>query len=195
MAANPRQFLSVEDYLALDLSSDIRYEYWNDEAFATSGASPEHEEIIINLATELRGKIGERGCRVYSSNLRVKVPAAPPYKYPDITALCSEPEYEELGDVRMLVNPALIVEVLSPTTAAFDRGGKFTVYKSIANFREYLLVDQATMHVVLYVKQAENKWLQSEFLNPDDRFYLSSLACRVTVKDVYRGIEFDTPNR
>lgn len=120
------------------------------------GASPVHEELVLHVGAEVKRKLRGRGCRVFGSNLRVKVPGYKPYRYPDVTALCGEPVYEDFYGLQVLVNPQLIVEILSPSTEAFDLNNKFTYYKSIESFSEYPLISQNAPHVVLYTKQDES---------------------------------------
>jgi len=132
---------------------------------------------------------------VFTSNLRSKVPAAPPYRYPDVTVLCGKPVYEEIGGIDALVNPTLMIEVLSSSTEAFDRGDKFTYYKSIPGFREYLLIAQHRPHVTHFVKQTGGKWEYEEMNNPTAGLYLPSIDCSLSLSDVYRDVEFRTNAR
>src|SRR5438105_2441791 len=121
MSTQPRRRYTLEEYFALELASEEKYEYFDGEVFNMSGGSREHEQIIANLLVALRGALRGRACRVYPSNLRVKVPSQPPYRYPDLTALCDAPQFEKTGGADVLVNPALIVEVLSASTEIYDR--------------------------------------------------------------------------
>jgi Uma2 family endonuclease len=138
----------------------------------------------------LRAALRGRSCRVYPSNLRVKVPNQPPYRYPDLTALCGTPRYEMIGGLDALTNPALIVEVLSPTTEAYDRGDKFTHYKSIESFAEYVLVAQHRPHVTHYVKGEGGAWHYEELNELDGSLRLGTLGCRLELREVYEGVEF-----
>jgi Uma2 family endonuclease len=140
MAAQPKPRFILEEYLELDKDSEARLEYWNGEVFDMSGSSPEHDAIESNLHHGLRIKLEGRGCRIFLANMRIKVPSAPPYRYGDASALCGQPQYERVGGVAALTNPALIVEILSDSSEAYDRGDKFTHYQSILSFREYLLI-------------------------------------------------------
>ncbi|HMW00331.1 MAG TPA: Uma2 family endonuclease [Acidobacteriota bacterium] len=184
---------TLEEYYALEQKSEGRYEFWNGEVYAMAGASPEHELILGNLIAELKQRLRGRSCVVYSSNLRVKVPELPPYRYPDLTALCETPEFVEIGGVKTLVNPALIVEILSPSTEAFDRGDKFTLYKSIPSFCEYLLIAQHRPHVSQYVKQANSAfWMFHEVNALSATVDLKSVNCTLDVSELYQGVEFST---
>src|SRR2546423_12261222 len=116
-----------------------------------SDGSQAHDRILINFIVHLSAKLDSLKCRDFSSDMRIKVPSAPPYRYADLSALCGEPKFEEVGGIGALTNPALIVEILSPSTEAYDRGSKFTRYKSIPSFGEYLLVSQHLPHVTQLV--------------------------------------------
>ena len=155
-----------------------------------AGASDVHEDIVMNVGTELKNKLCGRGCKVYGSNLRVKVPVYPPYRYTDITAICGERVFEDFFGLPVLVNPSLFVEIPSPSTGKFDVGDKFTYYKSIESFTEYLLVDQDKPQVVLDTKQDAEVWLHREFNSLNDTIYLSSLNCRTALAEIYLDIEF-----
>jgi Uma2 family endonuclease len=160
-----------------------------------SGASPAHETVILNLATGLRNKLRGRSCRIFLSNTRLKVPAYPPYRYPALTALCGKPKYESIGGVEVLTNPSLIVEVLSPSTEAFDRGDKFTRYKSIPSFSEYLLIAQHRPHITHYAKQADGSWSYEEANDLTTTIHLSSLDCDLMLNELYEDVDFATAER
>lgn len=136
MTALPKHRYMLEEYLELDAKSEARLEYWDGEIFDVSGVDPDHDQIEGNIYHHLRNKLSDKPCRVYLANTRIKVPSLPPYRYGDLSALCDEAQYEKISGVRTLVNPAFIVEVLSESTEAYDRGYKFTHYKSIPSFRE-----------------------------------------------------------
>jgi len=185
-----KQNYTLEEYAELEKASEERLEYFEGNVWSMAGASPPHEEIVANTITELKNKLRGRGCKVFGSNLRVKVPVYSPYRYPDVTALCGEPIYENFFGLKVLVNPSLIVEVLSPSTATFDVGDKFTYYKSIESFTEYLLIDQDKPHIVLYTKQTADAWLHREHNDLNDKIYLSSLDCEISAAEIYLDVEF-----
>lgn len=185
-----RHYYSLEEYAELEKSSEERLEYFDGNVWSMAGASAKHEEIVANTITELKNKLRGRNCRVFGSNLRVKVPIYSPYRYPDVTALCEQPVYENFYGLEVLVNPALIVEILSPSTEAFDRSDKFTYYKSIESFTEYLLISQNRPHVALLTKRDEKVWLHREYNSLDESIYLSSLDCEISVAEIYLDIEF-----
>jgi Uma2 family endonuclease len=191
MAANPERRYTLEEYLELDRTSEERLEFWDGEIFCMSGGSEEHDEIETNMIVFLKSQLRERGCRIFSANMRIKVPSAPPYRYGDLSALCGKAEFEEIGGVDALINPQLIVEVLSPSTEAYDRGDKFSHYKSIPTLREYLLVAQHRPHVTHLFKDDEGKWIHAEANDPAETVTLRSLGCELPLSEVYRGVSFD----
>ena len=191
MAANPELRYTLEEYLELERTSEERFEFWDGEIFCMSGVSEEHAEIETNLIVSLKSRLRTRGCRVFPANMRIKVPTAPPYRYADLSALCGEAQFEEIGGVDALVNPQLIVEVLSPSTEAYDRGDKFTHYKSIPTLSEYLLVAQHRPHVTHLYKQAYGTWIHAEANDLAATLELTSLDCALPLNEIYRGVSFD----
>ena len=186
---------TLEEYAEFEKNSEEKLEFYDGDVWSMAGASPNHETIFVNLSAELRSNLRGRGCRVFSSNLKVKVPIYPPYRYPDVTALCGQPIYENFYGLEVLVNPSLIVEVLSPSTESFDLTDKFTYYKSIETFTEYLLISQDRPHIVLYTKQDEQVWLHREYNDLSATVYLSSLDCEISLAEIYLDIEFEETNR
>ncbi|HZT60054.1 MAG TPA: Uma2 family endonuclease [Pyrinomonadaceae bacterium] len=192
MAANPERRYTLEEYLELDRTSEERFEFWHGEIFCMSGVSEEHAEIETNLIASMKSRLRARGCRVFPANMRIKVPSAPPYRYADFSALCGEARFEEIGGVDALVNPQLIVEVLSASTEAYDRGDKFTHYKSIPTFSEYLLVAQHRPHVTHLYRQSDGTWIYAEANNLESTLRLDSLDCELPLSEIYRGVNFDS---
>lgn len=150
---------------------------------------------FLTFRTNSKNKLRGRGCKVYGSNLRVKVPIYQPYRYPDLTALCETPIFEFFLGLEVLINPALIVEVLSDSKTYSDLSDRFTYYKSIKSFTEYLLIAQDKPHVVLYTKQSADAWLQREYNDLNDVIYLSSVDCEIAVAEIYLNIEFPKVER
>jgi Uma2 family endonuclease len=190
MSAAPKQRYTLEEYLELDRNSEARLEYWDGEVFDMSGVSEEHADIEGNVYFQLRLQLRGRPCRLFQANMRIKVPSMPPYRYGDLSALCGQAKFEEIGGVDVLTNPQLIIEVLSASTADYDRGDKFSHYKSIPSFCEYLLIAQHRPHITQFIKEGENRWVQHEFNHQDDVLKLVSLDCELALCDVYENIEF-----
>jgi Uma2 family endonuclease len=179
--------MTLEEYLEFDANSEGRFEYYDGEVFELSGGSPEHALLGVRIGRLLGNQLDSKGCLVYSSDVKIKVPSMPPYRYSDISVLCGKPVYEQVGNQKFLVNPALIVEVLSPTTEKYDRDLKFKAYKSIESLREYLLVSQDERFVILYTKHNEKFWFQSEYV-AGESLKLESLDCTLSVGEIYQGI-------
>ncbi len=180
------QQMTLEEYLEFDYNAEGRYEYFDGEVFEM-GASPEHSEIQSNLISILKSKVTSQGCKVYTSELGVKVPTLLPYRYPDLSVVCDKAIFEEIGGLKRLVNPLLLVEVLSGSTEKFDRGEEFSAYKSIESFREYLLVAQYKMFITLFTKYNEKFWFQSEYF-AGETLKLESLNIELSVDEIYQGI-------
>lgn len=155
-----------EEYLAIERSnSEQRSEYLAGEIFAMGGASERHDLIVTNIVIQLGIQFRGRPCKVYSSDMRVKVSPTGLYTYPDLVALCGEAKFDD-DQKDTLINPTVIIEVLSKSTEGYDRGEKFEHYRKIASLAEYLLVSQDKLHVDHYVRQSDNQWLLSEAGNP-----------------------------
>jgi Uma2 family endonuclease len=193
MAPNPERRYMLEEYLELDRTSEERLEFWDGEVFCMSGGSEAHVEIESNLVAFLKPQLRERGCRVFPANMRIKVPSAPPYRYADLSALCGKAEFEKIGGGDTLVNPTLIVEVLSSSTEAYDRGDKFSHYKSIPTLREYLLVAQHRPHVTHLFKQDDGQWIHAEANDLESSVHMQSLDCGLPLSEIHLGVNFDSP--
>ncbi len=187
MTAVPQEKMSLEEYLEFDSKSEGRFEYFDGETFEMSGGSPEHSLLSSQIGRLLGNQLAPKDCFVYSSDVKIKVPAMPPYRYGDITALCGRPIYEDFGKQKLLVNPMLIVEVLSPSTENYDRVSKLKAYKSIESLREYLLVWQDKKFVMLFTKHNEKFWFQSEYVEGEN-LRLESLDCELAIDEIYRSI-------
>jgi Uma2 family endonuclease len=193
MTALPKKdHYTLEEYIELEKSSEERYEYFDGEVFAMAGGSPNHVRISRNVCNRLSQKLEDLDCEAFPSDMRIKVPAAFPYRYPDVSAACGELIFEEVLGQQMLVNPILIVEVLSPSTAAYDLVEKFTAYQSIDSFREYLLISQSRPHIIRYVLQSKGKWLRSEVEGLENEVALESLNVTLSLREIYWRVKFET---
>ncbi len=190
MTALPKHKYSLEEYLELDANSEERLEYWDGEIFSMSGVSNQHDKIEGNLHFNLRLQLKGRNCRVFQANMRIKVPSMPPYRYGDLSALCGDTKIEQIGGVDVITNPSLIVEVLSASTESYDRGDKFTSYKSIPTLCEYLLIAQHRPHISQFIKQQDGSWLNLEFNSLDDVLKVVALGCELKLADIYEDVIF-----
>ena len=180
------QQMTLEEYLEFDYNAEGRYEYFDGEVVEMSGGNPKHSLLGSQIGFLLRRELNSKGCFVYNSEVQIKVPVMLPYRYGDVSALYGKPIYEDLGNQRLLVNPTLIVEVLSPSTEKFDRDLKFKAYKSVESLREYLLVSQDEKFVTLYTKYNEKFWFQSEYVE-NETLKLESLECELSVDEIYQS--------
>jgi len=177
-----------EEYLAFERKAERKSEYFNGEIFAMSGASPQHVLIVTNVVAEFRGQLKTRPCAVYSTDLRLKVSPAGLYTYPDVIVVCGEPQFDD-DHKDTLLNPTLIVEVLSESTKDYDRGAKFEQYRKIESFVEYVLIAQDKRHVEHFIRQAGNRWLLSETNRLEDTLELTSIACNLMLTEVYDKVK------
>lgn len=188
MAANLKKHYTLEEYLELDGQSEARLEFHDGEIFDMSGASAEHNEIELNLAMTLGALARSRNCHSFLGNMRIKVPSAPPYRYGDFSALCGEAQFEKIGGVDTIVNPSLIVEVLSRSTEKYDGDIKFKQYQSIPSLLEYVLIRQDTAFVTHYVKR-NGEWIHHGYDKLTDVLKLESLGCEITLAEIYANVE------
>lgn len=185
-----KQIYSLEEYIELEKSTNEKFEFFDGNVWSMSGATTSHNRIVRNLNTEVDLQLREKGCEAFPSDMRVKVPAYSPYRYPDLTAVCGKPIIENLNGLDLFVNPSLIIEVLSDSTEAFDRGDKFSYYKSIESFTEYLLIAQHRPHVSQFVKHGDGFWMNLEFNDLSETVELKSVPCRLFLSAIYRGVSF-----
>ena len=184
MSTQPKTFLTPEQYLAIEREAEYKSEYFQGEMFAMAGAGEAHNVLVGNLVAGLHQQFRSRPCRVYSNDMRVRVSATGLYTYPDVVAACGERRFlDERRDT--LLNPSLLVEVLSPSTEAYDRGRKFEHYRSIESLREYLLVASDRVHAELYTRQPDGRWLLTSADRLEDSLDLESVGCRLALLDLY----------
>jgi Uma2 family endonuclease len=183
-------FYRLEEYYALDQASDARYEYWDGDIVCMSGGGKAHYQISDNSFYRLRQKLSGGPCRAFAAGLPVKTPTVKPYRYPDATVVCGEPQFENIGGIDVLTNPVLIVKVLSPTTEALDREDKFNAYQAIPTFAEYLLLAQKTPHVTHYARQSDGKWTREDVTDLDATLTLDSIGCTVSLAELYEDVDF-----
>jgi len=177
-----------EQYLALERKADFKSEFCNGFIIAMAGASREHNVIAGNLHGEIRSQLKERPCEVYISDMRVRVSPAGLFTYPDVVAVCGEARFlDDKGDT--LLNPTMIVEVLSTSTESYDRGDKFMHYRRLESLREYVVVAQEKVLVERFTRQGD-EWLLTEFRKLDETLRLASIDCAVPLREIYARIEF-----
>ena len=189
MSLQPKPNLRFEEWLEGERANlEGRSEFVNGEVFAMTGASLAHNAIVTNISAELRNQMKGRPCQVYANDVKVLIRSANAGKYPDLVALCGEPEL--LDDRRdVLLNPSLIVEVLSDSTEAYDRGDKFALYRQLPSLQDYLLVSQNRVGIELYSRGADGRWILTDYTALDGHVPLESIDCTLALAEVYDKLE------
>ncbi len=183
--------VTPEEYLAAERLSETRSEYLDGGVFPMPGASLNHVQIAINLTTELNIQLRPSPCRVLGMDLQVRMPDSRKFFYPDVVVVCGEPQFhDDRKDV--ILNPLLVIEVLSKSTEALDRGAKFQAYRTIESLREYLLVGQHSPLVEQYVKGEDGRWSLTEAAGLESSLTLPSIGCTLNLGAVYDKVDFNS---
>jgi len=185
----PKLRMGAEEYLAFDRAAADKHELWDGEVFAMSGASLAHNRIVRNFIRHLGNALAGMGCEVLPSDMRVRIKALRRYVYPDVTIVCGRPHLEG-GEADVLLNPSLIIEVLSPSTEAFDRGEKFAGYRSLPSVNEVVLVSQDERRVECYTRHMDDSWILRERTG-DGAVQLGPLAEPLLLGWIYEGVELE----
>ena len=186
-----KQAMSEEAYFEMLEKSIDKYEYWNGVAVAMSGAQPNHVAIEANILGELFQQLRGRDCRPLGCNQAVKLSGSKGYVFPDVTVVCGKPEYMIRQGIGCLLNPAVVVEVLSPSTASRDELDKLLAYTSIRTIREYVIVSSDRRAVKIYSRPvADEVWRARIFEEPADMVILESCGCQLTLAEIYCGVSF-----
>ncbi|HVF28480.1 MAG TPA: Uma2 family endonuclease [Pyrinomonadaceae bacterium] len=190
MSTQAKTFITPEEYLAAEREAESKSEYFDGEVFLMSGASLEHNLIVANVVASLVQQLRGKECSALPNDMRVHIPATGLFTYPDVIVVCGKPLLKEDGYFDTLLNPTLIVEVLSPSTANYDRGQKFEHYRSLNLFQEYLLVEQHECKLARYTRQPDESWVLKDFRGANTRIELMSVGCVLTLADVYDKVTF-----
>ena len=181
--------VTPEEYLAAERLSETRSEYLDGGVYPMTGASLNHGRIVLNVATEISLQLRERDCDVLIADMKVRLQESRKFFYPDVCVLCGDAQFhDERTDI--ILNPGLVVEVLSPSTEAFDRGAKFQAYRTIVSLKEYLLVSQGTPLIEQYVRGDEGKWTLTTAAGLESSLTLPSIECTLNLAAVYKRVEF-----
>jgi Uma2 family endonuclease len=187
MAASPVPKMTAAEYLAMERASPFKSEFVAGEVFAMSGGFYAHGVLIGQMTRELGDALEEGPCVVSVTEVRLQVAAGETYMYPDLMVVCGEPAYAE-GHRDMITNPSVIVEVLSASTEAWDRGGKFAQYRRVASLREYVLVSQDAMRVEWFTRGADSAWTYREAVGPEGVVRLDELGVTLALGRIYRKV-------
>lgn len=187
MSRQPKTYVTPEEYLAFEREAEYRNEYVNGEIRAMTGASRKHSFIGLSIASELRARLKGR-CEVHHNEMRVRIPSVNVYTYPDVVVACGESKYED-SHVDTLLNPTLVVEVLSKSTSKYDRTTKSDYYRTLESLAEYLLVAQDKYAVEQYIRQADGRWLLTDVRGLESVVELHSVGCVLSLSDIYEGVK------
>ncbi len=191
MLAFKRELYTHEEYLALEEAADNKNEYYRGEIFAMSGATKNHNRIALNMATVLNTQLENTPCEAFIGDIRVLVEAHDLYTYPDVVVACGEPRFD-IGRDDTIINPRVIIEVLSNSTKRYDKGDKFRFYKALPSFEEYILIDQSCLYIQQYSKQANGEWaLQAELEDLADTLTFQTIGCTMPVAQIYRRVVWE----
>jgi Uma2 family endonuclease len=188
-AAQKRSTVTLEEYFAIEERAERKSEYYNGEMFLMAGASREHNIIARNLSFQLQLRLQGTPCGLFIADQRVRVQKTGLYTYPDMLIVCGTPEYApENRDT--LINPKVVIEILSDSTERYNRTTKFRHYKKLPSVQEYVLVSQDEPLVERFTRQDDGAWGQMDFVGLDVEMVLATVPVSIPMADVFRGVEF-----
>ena len=190
MATETITYVTPDEYLATQRLSEDRAEYLDGVVYPMTGATINHARIVLSLAAELLNQLRGRECDVLQTDMKVRMPDSKKFFYPDVLVLCGEPQFHD-DRTDVILNPDIIIEVLSPSTEAFDRGKKFQAYQTLESLKEYLLVAQDKPFVEQYVRRADGKWDYVAFQGLEASVSLPSIECTLKLSAVYSRVKFN----
>jgi len=187
--ARKYNYLAAEEYLEAERKATEKHELMNGKIITMTGASLNHNRIVGNLIGEVHHFLKGKSCEVFPSDLRVNIPSTNSFCYPDLTIVCGKPELlDEHFD--NLLNPAVIIEVLSPSTESYDRGNKLFTYQQIASFKEYILIDSSSINIQTIIKKDDGLWKFESVADPAAFITISTIGQEILLSDIYYGVNF-----
>ena len=184
-----KRFYTPEEYLELEEQAKFKSEYRDGEIILRTGGTTNHNQIALNLASSLKIATKKQDFRIYIADVRLWIPKYRQHTYPDVMLIEGQPVYTG-NNTTTVMNPSLIAEVLSKSTQNYDQGNKFLYYRSIPEFKEYILIDQYQYHVMHYVKTADGKWIFDEIEGESALFFLETVDFQLTLSDLYEQVDF-----
>lgn len=186
-----KKYYSPEEYLALEETAEYKSEYYRGEIFALAGTSINHNRIVNNVSSRLNQVFTKKNCEAFATDVKLWIEEKDLFTYPDIMIVCGKIEFYP-GRDDTITNPLIIFEVLSESTKNYDRGEKFVFYRAIPSFKEYVLIDQSTMHVEHFYIGEQGKWVLTEYDNPDDILKLTKIDFQISLREIYQRVELPT---
>jgi len=190
VSTQAKTLLTPEQYLEIERKAEFRSEYYQGEMFAMSGATRTHTTLVVNLTLDLGPQLRPGPCQLYIHDMRVKVSATGLYTYPDLVIACREERFMNTRQDTLL-NPVVIIEVLSESTEAYDRGKKFGHYRTLESLQEYVLVALDRVQVERFTRQPGEQWLLTAANRLEDTIALESVGCQLHLADIYEGIDWN----
>jgi Uma2 family endonuclease len=190
MAQSAQKFVSPEEYLAWEEDQQTKHEYFHGRIYAMTGGSLDHAAIILNLGAALLNRLRRKKCRVFVSGTRVKVDATGLYTYPDVTVVCGEIQSDQQTKAATLLNPTLIIEVLSSSTEAYDRGDKFRHYRQLPSLTDYILISTTAAQTEHFQRRSADDWLLTVRSSLDATLTIDTLNIQLPFAEIYEFIEF-----
>ncbi len=192
MSSAAKSKLTVAEYLAFERASESKHEFFDGELFAMTGGTPAHSLIASNFIREAGNALKDRPCVVYTSDLRVKVNATGLYTYPDVTIVCGEQKFDD-NQSDTLINPTIVVEVLSKSTASYDRGPKSKHFRKIDSLQALILIEQDSPVVEVYCRQSDGKWILTDATELTDSIAIEPIGIFIPLAEIYRNVTFPEP--
>lgn len=186
----PRHYYTLEEYFALEKAGEARYEYWDGDIVCMSGRTPKHYVLTSNILYHVRCQLEGKKCQAYTEGIPIKTPKLPPYRYADLSVVCGDAQFENMRGIYALVNPLLVVEVLSSSAEAADKNEKRIAYQSLKSLQEYLLLAQDLPQVTQYIRQGDF-WVVKDYSDLADVIELFSIQGMLSLASVYDGISLD----
>ena len=191
MEAKQEYYYSPEEYLELETAAEYKSEYYNGQIFPMAGGTPNHNQIAINFSAALNFAFKGQPYRVFMSDMRLCIPKKRLYTYPDVMVVSGQLEFAE-GRRDTITNPLMITEVLSESTANYDRGEKFKLYRTISSLKEYIIISQSDKQVEQFSKTIDNKWILSEYDEENALLALTSVQFQISLLDIYDKVDFES---
>jgi Uma2 family endonuclease len=188
MTAQPKRYITEQEYIEFERENTIKHEYYGGEIYAMTGASRIHNLIAGNTLASLHGQLRRKPCQVFPSDMRVKIQKTGLYTYPDLVIICGEPQFTD-DALDTLLNPLVLVEILSPSTERYDRGMKFQHYRTIETLHDYILIAQDDYHIEHYSRQDNGQWLFQEATGIEACITIPSIASILLLEDVYEKVD------
>lgn len=180
---------TIEEYLEMERASDVKHEYYQGEIFAMAGAGNRHNWVFTNVFGELCAQLKDDPCRPYGSDMRMHIPENTLFTYPDISIYCGDPTFID-KDEDTVIQPTVIIEILSPSTRAYDLGKKFELYRDIPTLKEYILIDSENPGVKIFRIDAHNRWESAEYKTLQETVIITTIGISLSMREIYRGTKW-----